>query len=165
MVSFTGFVFLALSLSKVRERVAKDVPEVLRIGIQAGVGTLICFIGLRGASFIVANPSTFVAMGSLASPPVLLTLLGLLGTLVLVALRIPGALIISIAALTIAGFFVPTAGGKMVTTAPSSIFALLRWPAGTFLKLDFVWLFSHFIVALPLMFYFVCAEFFSTWAR
>ncbi len=162
MVCFTGVVFLALSLSKVRERVAQDVPEVLRIGIQAGVGTLICFIGLRGAGFIVANPNTYVAMGSLASPPVLLTLVGLLGTLMLVALRIPGALIISIAALTIIGLFIPAAGGKMVTTAPSSIFALPKWPAGTFLKVDFGWLFTHFIIALPLLFYFVCAEFFST---
>ena len=65
MVGFTGVVFLMLSLSKLRERVAKDVPEALKIGIQAAVGTLIVFIGLRGAGFIVANPSTYVAMGSL----------------------------------------------------------------------------------------------------
>jgi AGZA family xanthine/uracil permease-like MFS transporter len=30
------------------------------------------------------------------------------------------------------------------------------------MALDFGWLFTHFIVALPLLFYFVCAEFFST---
>jgi AGZA family xanthine/uracil permease-like MFS transporter len=162
MVSFTGFVFLALSLSKLREKVAKDVPEALKIGIQAGVGTLIVFIGLRGAGFIVANPNTLVGMGSFASPPVLLTLFGLLATPVLVALRIPGALIISIAALTVIGFFVPGANGKMVTSVPSSVFALPRWPVGTFMALDFGWLFSHFIVALPLLFYFTCAEFFST---
>src|SRR5436305_1712872 len=67
MVAFTGIVFLALSLSRVREKVAKDVPVVLKVGIQAAVGTLIVFIGLRGAGFIVANPSTYVAMGSLKS--------------------------------------------------------------------------------------------------
>src|SRR3984893_17713333 len=43
MVAFTGIVFLALSLSRVREKVAKDVPEVLKVGIQAAVGTLIVF--------------------------------------------------------------------------------------------------------------------------
>ena len=84
IVCFTGFVFLALSLSKIREKVAKDVPEVLKIGIQAGVGTLIVFIGLRGAGFIVANPNTYFDMGSLASPAVLLTLFRLLVTPVLV---------------------------------------------------------------------------------
>ena len=68
MVAFTGVVFLILSLSKLREKVAKEVPEALKIGIQAAVGTLIVFIGLRGAGFVVANPSTYIAMGSLRSP-------------------------------------------------------------------------------------------------
>src|SRR6478736_1738129 len=48
MVAFTGIVFLVLSLSKLREKVAKDVPEVLKVGIQAAVGTFIVFIALRG---------------------------------------------------------------------------------------------------------------------
>ncbi len=162
MVCFTGFVFLALSLSKLREKVARDVPEVLKIGIQAGVGTLIVFIGLRGAGFVVANPSTYISMGSLNNPAMLLTMAGLLLTPVLVIRGVPGALIISIAALTIAGFFIPGAGGKMVTTMPSSVFAMPKWPTGTFMAMDFGWLFSHFIIALPILFYFVCAEFFST---
>ena len=162
MVCFTGFVFLALSLSKLREKVATDVPEVLKIGIQAGVGTLIVFIGLRGAGFIVANPSTYISMGSLNNPAMLLTMAGLLLTPVLVIRQVPGALIISIAALTIAGFFVPGVAGKMVTSMPSSIFAWPKWPTGTFMAMDWGWLFSHFIVALPILFYFICAEFFST---
>src|ERR1700759_3062358 len=96
MVAFTGVLFLILSLSKLRERVAKDVPETLKIGIQAAVGTLIVFIALRGAGFVVQNPSTYIAMGSLRSPPVLLTLFGLLLTPVLVVRRVPAALILSI---------------------------------------------------------------------
>ncbi len=162
MVAFTGAVFLVLSVSKLREKVAQDVPEALKIGIQAGVGTLIVFIGLRGAGFVVANPATFVAMGKLSSPAVLLTLAGILLTPVLVVRRVPGALILSIVALTVAGLFVPLADGRMVTTAPSALLALPRWPSGTFGQLDFGWLFGHFLVALPLLFYFVCAEFFST---
>jgi adenine/guanine/hypoxanthine permease len=162
MVAFTGVVFLILSLSKLREKVAKDVPEALKIGIQAAVGALIVFIGLRGAGFIVANQSTYIAMGSLKSPPVLFTLIGILVTPVLVVRRIPGALIISIAVLTIIGLFVPLNDTKMVTSAPTSILAWPKWPTSTFLALDFGWLFTHFIIALPLLFYFVCAEFFST---
>lgn len=162
MVAFTGVVFLALSLSKLREKVANDVPEVLKIGIQAGVGTLIVFIGLRGAGFIVANPSTYVAMGSLKSPAVLMTLIGILVTPVLVIRGIPGALILSIAALTLIGLVVPLNDTKMVTSAPTALMAWPKWPASTFLALDFRWLFSNFILALPLLFYFICAEFFST---
>src|SRR5882757_2341991 len=103
MLAFTGVVFLILSLSKLREKVAREVPEALKIGIQAAVGTLIVFIGLRGAGFIVANPSTYIAMGSLKNPAVLLTMLGLLLTPILVVRRVPGALIIAIAVITIVG--------------------------------------------------------------
>ncbi|HMK79819.1 MAG TPA: NCS2 family permease [Xanthobacteraceae bacterium] len=162
MVAFTGLVFLALSLSKLREKVAKDVPEVLKIGIQAAVGTFIVFIGLRTAGFIVANPSTYVAMGSLKSPAVLLTLAGLLLTPLLVVRRVPGALILSIALLTLAGLFVPLSEGKMVTAIPSAVVAWPKWPATSFLAFDFNWLFANFLLALPLLFYFICAEFFST---
>lgn len=162
MVAFTGVVFLILSLSKLRERVAKEVPEALKIGIQAAVGTLIVFIGLRGAGFIVANPSTYVALGSLRNPATLLTMLGILVTPVLVVRRVPGALIIATAAITVVGLFIPGASGKMVTTPPSSLIAWPKWPASTFAQLDFKWLFSNFLIALPLLFYFICAEFFST---
>ena len=162
MVAFTGVVFLILSLSKLREKVAKDVPEALKVGIQAAVGTLIVFIGLRGAGFIVANPSTYIALGSLKNPPVLLTMLGILLAPILVVRKVPGALIIAIAVITLVGFFVPASEGKMVTTAPSAVVAWPKWPASTFGQLDFKWLFSNFIIALPLLFYFICAEFFST---
>ena len=162
MVAMTGALFLLLSLSRLRERVANDVPEALKVGIQAGVGTLIVFIGLRGAGFVVANPSTYVAMGSLASPSVLLTLFGLLLTPVLAVRRVPGALILSIAVLTLIGLFVPGAKGGMVTTLPASLVAWPRWPTGTFMAMDFGYLATHFVVALPILFYFVCAEFFST---
>jgi AGZA family xanthine/uracil permease-like MFS transporter len=162
MVAFTGVVFLILSLTKLREKVAKEVPEALKIGIQAAVGTLIVFIGLRGAGFIVTNPSTYIAMGSLKNPAVLLTMLGLLLTPILVVRRVPGALIIAIAVITIVGLFVPAGSGKMITTLPSSLIAWPKWPASTFGQLDFMWLFSNFFIALPLLFYFLCAEFFST---
>jgi AGZA family xanthine/uracil permease-like MFS transporter len=101
-------------------------------------------------------------MGSLRSPPVLLTLAGLLLTPVLVARRIPGALILSIAILTLVGFLVPGANGKMVTSMPSAYLAWPRWPSSTFMAMDVGYLISHFLVALPLLFYFLCAEFFST---
>jgi AGZA family xanthine/uracil permease-like MFS transporter len=162
MVAFTGVVFLILSLTKLREKVAKEVPEALKIGIQAAVGTLIVFIGLRGAGFVVANPSTYIAMGSLKNPAVLLTMLGLLLTPVLVVRKVPGALIIAIAAISIVGCFVPAGAGKMVTTLPSQLIAWPKWPASTFGQLDFKWLFANFFLALPLLFYFLCAEFFST---
>ena len=162
MVAFTGAVFLLLSLSKLREKVAKEVPEALKVGIQAAVGALIVFIGLRGAGFIVANPSTYIAMGSLKNPATLLTMVGILLTPLLVRAGSPGALIIAIAALTIARPFRARRRRQDGHERADGFVAWPRWPASTFGQLDFKWLFSNFIIALPLLFYFVCAEFFST---
>jgi AGZA family xanthine/uracil permease-like MFS transporter len=162
MVAITGVIFLALSLSKLRERVARDVPEVLKVGIQAAVGTLIVFIGLRGAGVVVASHNTYITMGSLKSPAVILTLLGILLTPVLVARRVPGALILSIAAIALIGLLIPGEHGKMVTTPPHSLLAWPKWPRHSFLALDFGYVFTHLILVLPILFYFVCAEFFST---
>lgn len=162
MVAFTGIVFLGLSLSRLREKIARDVPETLKIGIQAAVGALVITIGLRTSGFLVPNKTSFVAMGSLTDPAVLLTIFGLLLTPLLVVRKVPGALIISIAVITVIGFFIPHGEGKMVTAVPSAVVAWPNWPSGSFLALDFGWVFTHFIVALPLLFYFICGEFFST---
>jgi AGZA family xanthine/uracil permease-like MFS transporter len=162
VVATTGALFLVLSLSKLRETVARDVPEVLKIGIQAAVGTLIVFIGLRTGGFVVPSPSTLVAMAKLSQPAVILTLVGLLLTPVLLVKKVPGALIISIAVLTLVGFFVPAGPDKYVTQMPASLFAWPKWPAQSFLAFDFGYLASHFLLVLPLLFYFFCAEFFST---
>ncbi len=162
MVAITGVIFLAISLSRLRERIARDVPEVLVVGIQAAVGTLIMFIGLRGAGVVVPSAGTTIAMGSLRDPAVVLTLAGILLTPMLVIRRVPGALILSIAAITLVGLAVPAGGGHMVTTPPAHFLAWPKWPASSFLALDFGYVARHLLLLLPLMFYFVCGEFFST---
>jgi len=162
IVLITGVLFLLLSLSRLRERVAKDVPEVLKVGIQAAIGLMIVFIALRGSGFVIASRSTYVTMGSLASPPVLLTAAGILVTPVLVSRRIPGALILSIIGMTIAGLFVPDGHGGRVTHLPAHLLALPHWPGKTAFSLDFGYVATHILLCLPLMFYFFCSEFFST---
>jgi AGZA family xanthine/uracil permease-like MFS transporter len=162
MVSLTGVVFLLLSVSQLRERIANQVPGTIKVGIQAAVGTLIVFIGLRGAGVIVANPNTMTAVGSLKSPAVVLTLVGILVTLAMVALRTAGALILSILGLTAAGLFVPKAGGGMITPWPTRLVAMPVWPAHTFMQVDPLYLVHHLAVVAPLFFYFLCGEFFGT---
>jgi AGZA family xanthine/uracil permease-like MFS transporter len=162
MVSLTGVVFLLLSVSNLREKIANQVPATIKVGIQAAVGTLIVFIGLRGAGVIVANPNTMTAVGSLSNPAVLLTLVGLIVTLALVALRISGALILSILAITTAGLFIPKLGGGHITAWPQHLVAMPVWPSHTFMQLDPMYLLHHLPVVLPLFFYFLCGEFFGT---
>jgi AGZA family xanthine/uracil permease-like MFS transporter len=166
MVSLTGVVFLLLSVSQMREKIANQVPSTIKVGIQAAVGTLIVFIGLRGAGVIVSNANTVTAIGSFSSPGVLLTLVGILITVVLVGLRISGALILSILGLTAAGLFIPrtwgAAGGGHITPWPQRLVAMPVWPSHTFMKVDPMYLVHHLAIVLPLFFYFLCGEFFGT---
>ena len=107
-----------------------DIPDCLKHGTAAGIGLFIAFVGFRNANIIVANPATFVALGKISDPQVLLAALGVLLIAILMARRVGGAILIGIVAIALAG--IPLG----VSHWPAHIFS---WPhpAGTFLKLDF----------------------------
>lgn len=85
-----GLIFIVLTLCKFREALVNDVPKNLKMGITAGIGLFIALIGFEGSGLVVADPSTVVALGSLASPQAVLFLVGLLLTAVLYHYRVPG---------------------------------------------------------------------------
>ena len=60
-----------------RERLITAIPSSLKHAIAVGIGLLIALIGLEWGGIIVANPGTFVALGSFSSPATLLTIAGL----------------------------------------------------------------------------------------
>ncbi len=153
MVLINGIIFLALSVSGVRVKIIAAIPHSLKIAVTCGIGLFIAFIGLKNGGVIVANPATFVSAGDFATGPVALCLAGVLLTIILVARRVPGAIVLSIAVITLAGLFVPAAGGAKVTQLPASFIALPHSPAPVFLKLTFQFLTSWtaFSVALPLI--------------
>lgn len=153
MVFVNGLIFLALSVTGVREKIIAAIPHALKIAVTCGIGLFIAFIGLKNGGVIVANPATFVSAGDFASGPVALCLAGVLLTIILVARGVPGAIVISIAVITLAGLFVPAAAGAKVTQLPTSLVALPHSPAPVFFKLTFNFLTSWtaFTVALPLI--------------
>jgi len=153
MVFVNGVIFLALSLTGWRERIIEAIPHSLKLALTAGIGLFIAFIGLKNAGVIVANPATLVAHGNLAAGPAALCLLGIGITGVLLARRVPGAMVLGMLAVTVAGLFTPAGGGKMVTQLPASI---LGWPASpepVLLKLTFGFLgnVNGLLLALPLI--------------
>ncbi len=153
MVFVNGLIFLALSVSGIREKIIAAIPYSLKTAITCGIGLFIAFIGLKNGGIIVSDPVTFVRVGDFASGPVALCLAGVLLTIILVARGLPGAIVISIAIVTVAGLFVPTAAGARVTQFPTSLVALPHSPAPVFLKLTFQFLTSGsaFAVAVPLI--------------
>ncbi|MBI3886924.1 MAG: NCS2 family permease [Opitutae bacterium] len=151
LVFVNGVIFLALSLTGVREKIIAAIPHQLKLAITCGIGLFIAFIGLKNGGLVVASPATFVTHGDFGSPPVLLCFGGILLTAVLVARRVPGAIILSILSVTGAGLFVANGHGGMVTARPGALFSLPASPAPTFLQLNFDLLRHDFAKALPII--------------
>ena len=102
-VFISGIVFLLLTVPRVRQMIIDAVPEDLKSAIVVGVGAYIAFIGMQNCGLVVANASTFVALGHLNRPPTLLAVGGLLLIGTLLSRNVPGAMLIGILAVTFAG--------------------------------------------------------------
>jgi len=153
MVFINGCIFLALSVTGVREKIVKAIPYPLKMAITCGIGLFIAFIGLKNGGIVVDSPATFVTHGDFTAGSVALCLAGIGLTVVLVSRRVPGAIVLSIAAVTLIGLIVPDGAGGKVTTLPDSLVAAPASPAPVFLKLSFDFLadWPAFQVALPLI--------------
>ncbi|GAA0327284.1 NCS2 family permease [Bacillus carboniphilus] len=97
-VFVSGIIFIILSLTPFREKLVEAIPENLKLGITAGIGLFIAFIGLRLTNIIVAHPSNLVGLGDLQSPEVVLALIGLAVTIILMALNVNSALFLGMIA-------------------------------------------------------------------
>ena len=152
LVFYSGLIFMALSISGLRQKLIAAIPMELKLAITGGIGFFIAFIGLKNGGVIAANPATFVALGDLSKPGPLLVIAGIITTAILIARKVPGAIILVIVGLTIIGFFIPAPDGMgMMTPLPTAIVNLPASLAPTFLKLDLSYLWSHFFIALPLV--------------
>lgn len=93
-VFVAGIIFIILSLTPLRAKLITAIPENLKRAITAGIGLFIAFLGLRMGNIIVADKSNLVKLGDLSSPGVMLTLFGLIMTVILIVRNVKGALFI-----------------------------------------------------------------------
>lgn len=129
VVFLSGILFLLLTLTKLREQIVNGIPDSLKFGTAGGIGLFIAFIGLRNAQIVVANKATVVGLGHIGDPQVLLAAAGLIFIAILMARRIGSAILLGIAAITVAGIPLGLAHW------PDHFFSLPH-PSSTFLKLD-----------------------------
>jgi adenine/guanine/hypoxanthine permease len=101
VVFISGVFFLILTVTRIREQIVNGIPGCLKHATAAGIGMFIAFVGLRNAKLVVANPATFVGLGSLADPEARLACIGLAVILILMARKISGAILIGIFATTL----------------------------------------------------------------
>jgi AGZA family xanthine/uracil permease-like MFS transporter len=88
-VFISGVIFVIISVTGIRKAIINAIPVQLKLAIGAGIGFFIAFVGLKNAGIIVANQSTFVGIGNLTDPTVLLAIIGLLITIALVLKNVP----------------------------------------------------------------------------
>ena len=98
----SGILFLLLSLSPLRERLLDAIPMPFKFAVSAGVGLLITLSGLISAGLVTAQDN-LLDMGAIISPGPLLALLGVFLTAALLLRRVPGAVLVGIAAVTALG--------------------------------------------------------------
>ena len=129
VVFLSGVLFVLLTITRVREQIVNGIPNCLKHSTAAGIGMFIAFVGLRNAKLVVANPATFVGIGSLSLPEVQVACFGLVFTLVLMARKINGAILIGIAGTMLFGIL------RGLTHWPTAWLSMPH-PGGTFLQLD-----------------------------
>jgi len=119
MVFICGVVNILITVTKVRKLIIKSIPESLQHAIGGGIGIFIAYIGIKNAGLLsfTADPGTYQLLGetvvadssivpaivTLDNPAVWLALIGLALTIVLLVLKVRGAILISIVATTIIG--------------------------------------------------------------
>ena len=129
VVFLSGALFVVLTITRVREQIVNGIPDGLKHSTAAGIGMFIAFVGLRNAKLVVANPATFVAIGKLSLPEVQAACFGVVLTLILMARRLNGAILLGIAGTTLFGIL------RGIAHLPSAYISLPH-PGGTFLQMD-----------------------------
>jgi adenine/guanine/hypoxanthine permease len=128
IIFWAGVLFLLVSITPIRETIAKAIPAELRIGTAAGIGVFLTFIGLKNAGLIAADPVTFVKLGSLGLPA-LLTILATGVSVWLVTRKSAFAFLAGILVATLLGWIFG------LVKAPPSFFSAPDFQT-VFLKLD-----------------------------
>ncbi len=129
MVFLSGSLFLILTAVKLREVIFEAIPQGIKHGIAAGIGTFIAFIGLKEAGIVAPSATTFLTMGDLSATPALVAIAGLLLTAIMMARRIKGAILLGILCTGILGIVTGMVEYKgLVSPIPSM--------GPTWLKLD-----------------------------
>ncbi len=143
-VFISGVVFFFLTVTRIRQYIINSIPMDLKLAIVVGIGAFISLIGLKNGGVIVKDPNTFVTLGDITQPQVLLTLFGFFLTSALMVLRLRTAMILGILITTAVGIACGVSDlpkGSWISTSLPDI-------SGTFLQLDLKSALSHGLLTI-----------------
>ncbi len=150
-----GLAFVVLTLTGARGIVVRMVPSQIKLGLGASIGLFIAMVGCRDAGMVAINvKSNALALGDFSQPGVVAALIGLAVAVALQARKLPGALLAGILAATLVG--IPFGLTHLPATAVAAPAPL--WPVAFALDVPG----AVTLAAMPYLFAFFVAEFFST---
>ena len=164
-VFISGVIFILISVTGVRKMIINAIPVQMKLAIGAGIGFFIAFVGLKNAGIVVANESTFVAIGNFSDPTVLLALFGILITLLLVIRKVPAAVFVGMVITALIGIVAGTVFHiEGMPSLPDGSFITTNFHmegAGAFMN-GFGELFADPAKSLVMIFSFLFVDFFDT---
>lgn len=102
MVFICGLINILITVTKVRKYIIKSIPQSLQNAIGGGIGIFIAYIGLLNVG-IINFAAGVPSLSTLNQPAFWLFLIGLFLTLVLLVLKVKGAILISIVVTALLG--------------------------------------------------------------
>ena len=155
VIFWSGVLFILISFLGLREAVVRTIPVSLKQAVSAGIGLFIALLGAKNCGLIVADADkNNMAFGDLASPSVIVAVIGFIILLVIRTRNVPGGMILAILITTVIG--IPFG----VTELPSSPFSLPAGIGSQFMNIDFIgaldFAYIPFLIALFI------PDFFST---
>ncbi len=104
-VLIEGIIFVILSLCGLREAIISCIPSSLKKAVSVGIGLFITIIGLANAQLVSTDTGTLIGFVnfSMAHKTAIVFTLGLIITIALFILNVPGSILIGIVVTTIIG--------------------------------------------------------------
>ena len=147
IVFICGIINIIITVTKIRKMIIYAIPKSMQYAISGGIGLFIAYIGLIGGHILSFTPDgeanaagayskVVPAIVDFTSPDSILTIIGLVIIVVLMLLKVKGAILIGIIATTLIGL------PMGVTQLPTFDSFLPPSLAPTFFKLDIAGLFS-----------------------
>ena len=173
-----GIIFIALSLTNVREAIFNAIPMTLKSAVSVGIGLFVAFVGLQNAKLIVNSDSTLVTYQHFKGETfhsigvgAILALVGVLITAILLVKKVKGGILYGILITWVlgilcelTGIYIPNPDAGMYSVIPTSFisfdFSALGKTFGQVFKTDFsgVGILNFFAV----MFSFLFVDLFDT---
>ena len=161
-VFISGIIFVVISITGIRQWIINAIPVQIKLAIGAGIGFFIAFIGLKNAGIIIANQATFVGIGDLSDPAVLLAIFGLFVTIFLVIKNVPAAVFVGMVITAAVGIVLGMSGCAGMPALPQSWALNFRMDGLGACFAGMGELFSNPFNAFVIIFSFLFVDFFDT---